>query len=110
MDWIVLQREEDWAMKNIWRFTTMTSALLVALGMLLAPGAQAFTDLENPPDLNQTLADKAWDQKFNMPIILVTQLLGLAFGYSPKELGLDRNRPKPNLEALGVLGKETASA
>ena len=44
-------------MKISWRFLNSTSALLVVLGVLFAPGVQAFTDLENPPDLNRTLSD-----------------------------------------------------
>ena len=30
-------------------------------------------------------------KKFNMPIIALSQLMGLAFGLSPKALGLDKN-------------------
>ena len=29
--------------------------------------------------------------KFDLPVVYFTQLMGLAFGFSPKELGLDKN-------------------
>jgi heterodisulfide reductase subunit B len=52
--------------------------------------------------LNQVLAEKAWERSFNLPVFFLPQLLGLALGCQPAELGLDRNRPKPDLAGLGI--------
>lgn len=57
MDRIVPEPEENWTMTSTWRFSRSVSALLVVLGVLLAPGVQAFTDLENPSDLDRMLSD-----------------------------------------------------
>lgn len=46
--------------------------------------------------------------KYDLPVFYFTQLLGLALGCSPKELGLERLviDPKPLLQAKGLLGSE----
>jgi heterodisulfide reductase subunit B len=54
-----------------------------------------FTNL----DANQGRIKNRHGGKFNMPIIALTQLMGIAFGLKPKELGLDKNI-SPALEAL----------
>ena len=41
-------------------------------------------------DLRQSDMAKQLGKTFNMPVLYITQLLGLALGVSPKELGLDR--------------------
>ncbi len=41
-------------------------------------------------DLRQEQVNKATGSSFNIPVIYFTQLMGLAFGYSPKELGMDK--------------------
>ena len=41
-------------------------------------------------DLRQKAIEKRYNEKFNLPILYYTQLLGLAFGLDPKELALDR--------------------
>ncbi|MHB8109159.1 MAG: CoB--CoM heterodisulfide reductase iron-sulfur subunit B family protein [Syntrophorhabdaceae bacterium] len=41
-------------------------------------------------DLRQEQVNKTTGSRFNIPIIYFTQLLGLAFGCSPKEVGLDK--------------------
>lgn len=46
-----------------------------------------FTNLDAFQDQFRSESGK----KFNMPIIALTQLMGLAFGLSPRVLGLDRN-------------------
>jgi heterodisulfide reductase subunit B len=56
--------------------------------------------------LNQSLAEKAWDQTFGLPVLHFPQLLGLAMGFEPEELGLDRNRPKVDPARLGVSAYE----
>ncbi len=52
--------------------------------------------------LNQSLAEKAWRQSFDIPVLHFPQLLGLALGFTPEEMGLDRNRPKVDLASLGL--------
>jgi heterodisulfide reductase subunit B len=42
-------------------------------------------------DLKQNQINKFLKHNFNIPILYFTQLLGLAFGYSPKELGIDKH-------------------
>jgi heterodisulfide reductase subunit B len=46
-------------------------------------------------DLNQTRIEKAFNEKFGIPVLHYTQLLGLAMGFQPKELGFDELRVKP---------------
>lgn len=43
--------------------------------------------------------------KYDLPIIYVTQLMGLAFGYSPRQVGLKRllNEPFPLLKSKGLV-------
>ncbi len=41
-------------------------------------------------DLRQEQVNKTMGSSFNIPVIYFTQLMGLAFGYSPKELGMDK--------------------
>ncbi len=41
-------------------------------------------------DLRQKDIEKATGKRFNMPILYITQLIGLCLGISPKELGVDR--------------------
>ena len=44
----------------------------------------------------QNEAGRAKGTKFNMPVLFVTQLMGLAFGLPPKTLGLHRNVVAPD--------------
>jgi heterodisulfide reductase subunit B len=44
----------------------------------------------------QNQAGKAKGTKFNMPVMFVTQAIGLAFGLPPKTLGLHRNVVAPD--------------
>jgi len=41
-------------------------------------------------DLRQEQINQTTGSNFNIPVIYFTQLMGLAFGYTPKELGLDK--------------------
>ena len=52
--------------------------------------------------LNQRVAEKEWDQEFDMPLMHLPQVLGLALGLQPHELGFELNRPKMNLIKLGI--------
>jgi succinate dehydrogenase / fumarate reductase, cytochrome b subunit len=46
-------------------------------------------------DLNQPLAAKAAGRSLGMPVLHLPQLVGLALGLAPKELGLNRHVVKP---------------
>ncbi|MDQ3607581.1 MAG: CoB--CoM heterodisulfide reductase iron-sulfur subunit B family protein [Actinomycetota bacterium] len=46
-------------------------------------------------DLQQPLAEKAVGRTLNMPVLHLPQLVGLALGLEPKELGLQRHIVKP---------------
>lgn len=46
-------------------------------------------------DLQQPLAEKVVARKLGMPVLHLPQLVGLAFGLSPKELGLSKHVVKP---------------
>ena len=41
-------------------------------------------------DLRQEQVNKTTGSNYNIPVIYFTQLLGLAYGLSPKELGMDK--------------------
>lgn len=47
---------------------------------------------------------KMFKEKFSFPVFYITDLIALALGASPEEIGLKYHRPKPNklLEALGI--------
>jgi heterodisulfide reductase subunit B len=47
-------------------------------------------------DLRQQDIEKATGKRYNMPVLYITQLLGLCLGISPKELGLDRLMVSPS--------------
>ncbi len=59
---------------------------------------------------NQKKIEKELEQEFKMPCIYYTQLLGLALGYTPDELGFKINRVKPKeiLERIGVTSEKTS--
>lgn len=59
---------------------------------------------------NQKKIEKELEQTYNIPAIYYPQLLGLALGYSPDELGFKINRVKPDkiLERIGVVSEKTA--
>jgi succinate dehydrogenase / fumarate reductase cytochrome b subunit len=46
-------------------------------------------------DLQQPLAERVMGRELNMPVLHLPQLIGLALGLSPKELGLGRHIVKP---------------
>lgn len=55
-------------------------------------------------DRNQRVIERRLNKKFNIPVLFYPQLLGLALGFSPEELGLNLNRVKVSslLAKLGV--------
>jgi succinate dehydrogenase / fumarate reductase cytochrome b subunit len=46
-------------------------------------------------DLQQPLAEKVVGRPLNMPVLHLPQLVGLAFGLDPKELGFNKHVVKP---------------
>ena len=46
-------------------------------------------------DLQQPLAERAIGRELNMPVLHLPQLVGLALGLTPKEIGLNRHVVKP---------------
>lgn len=76
----------DMALKLVWKL----------LDNAAASGAQAMVTTLCPlchsnMDANLGRINRRYGTKFNMPILASTQLMGLAFGLSPKEVGLDKN-------------------
>jgi heterodisulfide reductase subunit B len=53
----------------------------------------------------KTIQDRT-GKEYNLPVLFLTQILGLAMGISPKELGLQFNRPKPE----SILNKVSSQA
>jgi heterodisulfide reductase subunit B len=55
-------------------------------------------------DGKQRNIERAYNEKIGIPVLYFTQLLGLAFGISPKKLGLDKNivGTEKLLESLGI--------
>lgn len=43
-------------------------------------------------DYYQSIIEKKLDERFALPVVLFTQLLGLCMGLSPEEVGLNMNR------------------
>jgi heterodisulfide reductase subunit B len=46
-------------------------------------------------DIRQKDIESHFDSKINLPVLYITQLIGLGFGIEPKRLGLDRNCVSP---------------
>ncbi len=44
---------------------------------------------------NQRLIEKKAETKYKLPVLFLSQVLGLSFGFDPKELGMKQNRIKP---------------
>ena len=46
-------------------------------------------------DFNQPRIERRFNEKISIPVLHYTQLLGLAMGFQPEELGLNQLRVKP---------------
>jgi heterodisulfide reductase subunit B len=46
-------------------------------------------------DTNQRNLSKMFDEDYNIPILYLTELLALAFGISPDEIGMRYHRARP---------------
>ncbi len=55
-------------------------------------------------DTNQKEVSKQFNANFNIPVIYITELLAVAMGLKPKEIGLNFHRIRPNtiLEKAGI--------
>lgn len=51
-------------------------------------------------DTRQTDINAKYNTNYNIPIYYFTQLMGLAFGYSPKELGVNKHLTQPVLQSV----------
>ncbi|MBD3352546.1 MAG: hypothetical protein GF364_13745 [Candidatus Lokiarchaeota archaeon] len=59
-----------------------------------------FQQFEN----TQRDVSKKYEEKYKIPVFYITELIALAFGYNPEDLGLryHRNRPKKLLKSIGI--------
>ena len=66
---------------------------------IMAVGAQALITVcpfcHMMYDLNQPRIERMFNTKIGIPVLHYTQLLGLAMGFSPEELGIEELRVKP---------------
>lgn len=53
-------------------------------------------------DLNQPRIERAFNEKYGLPVLHYTQLLGLAMGFTPEELAMNELRVKP-VEILNLI-------
>jgi len=63
-------------------------------------------------DLQQPMAEKAVGRELNLPVLHLPQLVGLAFGLEPKELGMNKHVVKPTTVidwSTSVVGRVGAS-
>lgn len=69
------------------------------LGHVREAGAEALVTLcpscHMMYDANQIRVERMFGERYGIPVLHYTQLLGLAMGFSPKELGFDELRVKP---------------
>ncbi len=56
-------------------------------------------------DRNQPIVERFLGEKYGIPVLLYPQLLGLAMGLKPEEVGIDENRVKPKV-VLEMLKEE----
>jgi len=66
----------------------------------------------NNLDMRQGQVEKAFKQRYNLPVFYFTELLGLSLGIEPKKLGLDKHfvdaMPLVNKVVNAANGRETA--
>jgi heterodisulfide reductase subunit B len=60
-------------------------------------------------DLRQRDVEKATGERYDMPVLYITQLLGLCLGIPPKKLGLDRLMVAPSI-VLKIINSNVAMA
>jgi len=81
-------------MQNLTRTEITVRRAAAVIDMARAAGAEcvvvACPMCQISLDARQTDMEKLLGRKYNMPVIYLTQLLGLALGLSPRELGFER--------------------
>ncbi len=89
--------EEEPAMQIL--SNKLTSAMNAGAEAMIVNCPACYQQFDN----NQKKAEKINDSTFGLPVLYVTELLALAFGEDPKDLGLNfhRTRLKALLEKLG---------
>jgi heterodisulfide reductase subunit B len=61
-------------------------------------------------DMRRPNIEKSAGKKYNIPVIYITQALGLALGIEPKKLGLQRHKVSPSALLTPASAKPTAGA
>ena len=59
-------------------------------GIKIIAGASGFHQLANL-DMKQNNIEKEYGRRFNIPIVYISELIGLALGLNPKDLGMDKH-------------------
>jgi len=81
-------------MQNLTRTEITVRRSAAVIDMARAAGAEcivvACPMCQISLDVRQADMEKLLGRKYDMPVIYLTQLLGLALGMSPRELGFDR--------------------
>ena len=96
--------------QNLTRTDITVKRSAAVLEMAQAAGAQcvvvACPMCQTSLDLRQADMEKLLGKKYNMPVIYITQLLGLALGLSPAALGFDKLMVSPSavLQAITKVG------
>jgi heterodisulfide reductase subunit B len=95
-------------MQNLARTELTVRRSAAVIEMAQAAGAEcmvvACPMCQTSLDLRQSDMEKLLGKKYNMPVLYLTQLLGLALGLSPRELGFDKLIVKPTavIEAISA--------
>lgn len=78
--------QPDMALKLVWKLLdNATDNGAVAMTTTLCPLCHSNVDA------TQMRVNKRFKTRFEMPVLASTQVMGLAFGLTPKEVGLDKN-------------------
>lgn len=57
-------------------------------------------------DLRQSQVNRRWQRRFDIPVVYITQLLGLALGIEPEKLALDKLFVKPDFFLKAMLNHD----
>jgi heterodisulfide reductase subunit B2 len=61
-------------------------------------------------DLRQSQVNRRWNRSFNLPVVYLPQLIGLALGIAPERLGLDKLTVSADFLLKPALPEETKAA
>jgi len=94
-------------MQNLTRTDITVRRSAAVIEMARAAGAQcivvACPMCQASLDLRQADMEKLLGKKYDMPVLYITQLLGMALGISPRELGFDRLIVSPSAVLQAVM-------